>query len=185
MRSSAATRTRTRFFFGTLAILGLLAGGAVAMPSAAEAATSSTCPSGSLCLYFNSNFAGARADLRKTDAALNNELFNDGRSGANGWNVQVGNNSASVWNRTGRDVWLFNGGSCFGDRYLRLAPGAKLNLDASGVRTIKNATSGPLSDSGYSSAALQYGVKNAISSMWVDDGTTTISCKTNVNQSGY
>ena len=137
MNTITARRPRVaRVLFGALAALSLAGGLAVAAPAApAEASTASTCPAGRLCLYFNSNHQGARADLELTDYALNNELFSDGPAYRNGWNVLVGNNAASVWNRTGAVAYLYDGRGCTG-AYVRLLPGAKVNLG-----TLKNRVS--------------------------------------------
>lgn len=135
-----------------------------AAPAPASASTSATCPSGHLCLYFNSDQQGARADLKQTDAAFNNELFDDGTAGRNGWTVQLGNKAASVWNRTGRYVHLYDGQYCTGER-LTFPPGAKMGLGH---------------------------LKNRVSSMRIDgesgywasnDGHR--ECSTNVDQSRY
>lgn len=92
-----------RLVFGALAAVGLAAGAVAVAPAApASATTYANCPSGRLCLFFNSDYQGARSDIEFTDASLSNELFNDGVAGKNGWKVQVSNNAASVWNRTGK-----------------------------------------------------------------------------------
>lgn len=181
MRTIARPRRGVSLALGALAVLGIVGAGAVAAPAPAEATTNATCPAGYLCLYFNSNFQGARADLKWSDAALNNELFNDGPRGANGWNVQVGNNAASVWNRTGRDVGLNSGGNCSGARDITISPGVRTNLDAATLRTYRYLGSPVVG----TAAAYQYGLKNEVSSITVDwNGDHVESCINNINQSG-
>lgn len=134
---TASRPRRRRALIGALAALALLGGSAVAA-APAEASTRATC----------SGWSGARADLIFSDAKLDNERFNDGRSGAAGWNKRVGNNSASVWNRTGRTVRLYDHQWCTGtprNPVLSLVPGAKINLAGIGWR-------------------------NRISSVFIDDG---------------
>ncbi|GGL22922.1 peptidase inhibitor family I36 protein [Phycicoccus endophyticus] len=111
----------------------LLAAGALAGAPTASAGT--PCPSNRLCFYFNSDFAGARADYRRSDATMTNELFSDG--GGSGYNVVVNNNAASVRNRTGEVVYLFNRAHCTlaaGESAPGLAPGANVNLASVGLK---------------------------------------------------
>ena len=118
-----------------LAAFVLLLAGAVVAPVPAQATTSSTCPAGYLCLYYNSGFSGARADLYFSDYAFSNEVFNDGPRGAAGWGRTVGNDSASVWNRTGTTVRLYNYQGCAsraGNPVLTVAPGGKIDLGGIG-----------------------------------------------------
>lgn len=96
---------------GTLALgLGLSLTGTA--PTAIASGTQDYCPADRLCLWFNSGYGGARADFRVSDANLSNELFNDGPVGANGWLVQVEDNSASFHNRSGNTVWFFAYRNC-------------------------------------------------------------------------
>ncbi|MBO9625899.1 MAG: peptidase inhibitor family I36 protein [Microbacterium sp.] len=127
IRSKRLTRTLS----GAIAVVGLSLVTLAAAPAAQASGTGATCPVGRFCLYFNSNQQGARADLVLTDAAFNNELFNDGPVGANGWKVLLGNNAASYWNRTGTEIIVFDGTSCtFGaaGRAIGILPGKKENL---------------------------------------------------------
>lgn len=162
MSSTRSFLPRRGVAAGAVAAL-LLAGGVVASQSASASGTGSTCPSGRLCLYFNSDLGGARADLAKTDGALNNELFSDGPVGANGWNVVVGNNAASVWNRTGvNDVILFDQQNCTASSssggLMYLAAGESANLERANL-------------------------KNKVSSLWIP-GSGNSGC-VNVDQSAY
>jgi hypothetical protein len=115
-----------------LAGVGALAFGlslAGAVPAASASGSQDYCPADRLCLWFNSGYAGARADFRVSDANLSNELFNDGPAYANGWLVQVEDNSASFHNRSGNRVWFFNFRNCDIDGANRLVDaGAKGNF---------------------------------------------------------
>ena len=113
------------------ALLGLAAGALLAGAPAANAG--STCPYGRVCLYFNSNFEGARADFQYSDARLGDELFNNGPSGANGWNVQVNNNAASLINNSTRTVWMHDLPDCGGNPW-SMGHGGKLNLENLGLK---------------------------------------------------
>lgn len=101
------------------AVLTTLAGLAAAAGLAASAAPASAaagdCPANRFCLWFNSDFAGARSDLAIPDGSLANELFNDGPSGRNGWMVQVENNAASVYNNTSQGAYIYDGRHCSGE----------------------------------------------------------------------
>lgn len=89
-------------------VVGLMA----VAPPANASGTQNYCPTDRVCLWFNSNYGGARADFRVSDANLSNELFNDGPVGANGWLVQVEDNAASFHNRSGNTVVFFNFRNC-------------------------------------------------------------------------
>ena len=86
---------RKKLVTGLMAVAFALAGVVVSAPTA-SAATIHGCPEAHLCFYFNSNFAGARADYLYSDGNLSDELFTKG--GTNGRGVQVKNNAASVVN---------------------------------------------------------------------------------------
>jgi hypothetical protein len=109
------------------------------MPAATASGSQDYCPTDRLCLWFNSDFGGARADFMVSDANLSNELFNDGPAYANGWLVQVEDNAASFQNRSGHQVHFY----------------ALRNCDSSGTNRILAA-----GDKGNFSSAL----KNQISS---------------------
>ena len=121
--------TMTAHAAAAAAVLVLSATGlATSAPQASAAGSGTECPTNRLCLYFNSNWQGARADFQYGDAGLENELFTDGPYGRNGWAVVVGNNAASVWNRTGKGVTLYDGRDCNWDtKWVSLGP-AKVNL---------------------------------------------------------
>ncbi|WP_320668690.1 peptidase inhibitor family I36 protein [Patulibacter defluvii] len=104
-------------------------------PPRPRSAALGECPSGKLCLWFNSNYAGARSDLQITDGSLANELFNDGPAGRNGWLVQVEDNAASVANRTGGYVELYGRRNCqLGDGFGDLQAGEEDNLADLGLK---------------------------------------------------
>lgn len=128
---STSRPRRMRLLFSALAAVALAAGSAVAAPAPAEATTSPTCPSGYLCMWYNSGFTGARADLYFSDAALSNEVFNDGPRGARGWGETVGNDAASLWNRTGERIRVYDRQYCSASSSLMvmsIAPGSKVDL---------------------------------------------------------
>jgi len=129
------TRTAKRFA-GTGAVLLLTSMGAAAMAPAASASGSATaCPTNRLCFYFNSSFGGARADFTYSDSGLGNELFTDGPSGRSGWGVVVNNNAASVKNRTGEWVTMYDNSGCTtGGGWAAIAPGTNFNLVDLGLK---------------------------------------------------
>ncbi|MFE2772865.1 peptidase inhibitor family I36 protein [Microbacterium resistens] len=141
-------RRRRPVLLAALAALALICGGAVATTSPADATTRAKCPDKYLCLYYNTGWSGARADLFFSDAKLSNERFNDGPAGVRGWKQKVGNNSASVWNRTGATVRLYDFQGCTStprNPVLSMVPGAKVNLG-------------------------EIGWRNRVSSVFIDDG---------------
>lgn len=115
------------------ALLGLVATSLLAGAPANAAGTGTTCPVNRLCLYFNSDYQGARADFAYSDAGLNNEFFTDGPAYRNGWGVPVNNNAASVKNRTGSMVYLFDGAGCEGTAWT-VYPGEDYNLSSRGLQ---------------------------------------------------
>ncbi|WP_028278429.1 peptidase inhibitor family I36 protein [Arthrobacter sp. H5] len=119
---------------GASALLGLVAGAMLAgAPGANASGTGTACPINRVCLYFNSNFEGARADFAYSDAGLGNELFTDGPAGANGWGVQVNNNAASLINRTGSGANIYDGRDCTGEAWATYG-GERLNLASIGMK---------------------------------------------------
>lgn len=99
-----------------------------AAPSANASGTQDYCPVDRVCLWFNSNYGGARADFRVSDANLSNELFTDGPHGANGWGVQVEDNAASYHNRSGFKIRFYNFRNCdTGGGSREVGPGGKDN----------------------------------------------------------
>jgi hypothetical protein len=113
-----------------LALAGSLLAG---VPVANASGTGTACPTNRLCLYFNSNFEGARADFAYSDAGLGNELFTDGPAYANGWGVQVNNNAASLINNTGTGANIYDGPNCTGEGWATHG-GQRLNLAEYGMK---------------------------------------------------
>ncbi|ADJ49878.1 hypothetical protein AMES_8053 [Amycolatopsis mediterranei S699] len=70
------------------------------------------CDAGYFCFYFNSNYAGARADYVDSDGNLDNETFNEG--GTNGRGVQVKNNAASAVNNWAYYATVYYNSGCNG-----------------------------------------------------------------------
>jgi peptidase inhibitor family I36 len=96
---------------GLAAAAAAITGSIVAAP-AASAAPINGCPDFDFCFYFNSGYAGARADYVWSDATLDNELFNHG--GANGQGVQVKNNAASAVNNYAFTAVVYFNSGCNG-----------------------------------------------------------------------
>jgi len=100
-----------RVLIGVAATIAAITGSVVAAPPA-SAATLHGCPQTYFCFYFNSNFAGARADYFYSDGTLDNELFNKG--GTNGRGVQVKNNAASAANNWSYYATVYYNSGCNG-----------------------------------------------------------------------
>lgn len=116
------------------ALLGLAATSLLAgAPAANASGTGNACPANRVCLYFNSNFEGARADFAYSDASLSNELFTDGPAGANGWGVQVNNNAASLINNTPSGANIYDGPNCTGEAWATYG-GERVNLASMGMK---------------------------------------------------
>ena len=107
---------------------------AAAMPAANASGTQDSCPADRLCLWFNSGYAGARADFRVSDANLSNELFNDGPPHANGWLVQVENNAASFQNRSGNIAIFFDLRNCDSDGAFRVVDAGEKDTFGSALK---------------------------------------------------
>ncbi len=110
--------------------------GVFAAPASAEG-SGTACPTNRVCFYFNSDFGGARADYRYSDANMGNELFTDGPYGRDGWGVQVNNNAASVKNRSGSTVYFFDRPDCTlyaGESAPGIGPGVDINLASVGLK---------------------------------------------------
>jgi hypothetical protein len=130
-----------------LALATALASSVTLAAGVSPAAAGSPCPAGRACLYFNSSLEGARFDLDRADGRLNDELFNDGPAGANGWQVQVEDNAASFTNRSGRWAFLYRDRNCqlAGD-VAAVQPGASVNLGAGDINLKNKVSSFALGD---------------------------------------
>jgi len=119
--------TMRRGLASGLGALALIATSVIAVPAANASGSGTACPSDRFCMYFNSDYGGARADFAYSDGSLAEELFTDGPSGRNGWAVVVNNNAASVINHSGTRVWMYTNARCTGD-YWSVPAGKGMNL---------------------------------------------------------
>lgn len=129
----------------------------IAGTAAPASAALRDCPANRFCLWFNSDYQGARFDMARTDGQLFDELFNDGPSDRNGWMVQVEDNAASAANRTGENVALYRDRRCRGGARILFA-GEEVNLSA-------------------------FLMKNQVSSVYINGGNNP-DC-VNINSSGF
>jgi hypothetical protein len=100
-----------RTLIGLAATAAAITGSIFAAPTVA-ASPINGCPSNDFCFYFNSNYAGARADYFWSDGTLDNELFNHG--GSSGQGVQVKNNAASAVNNYAFTAVVYYNSGCNG-----------------------------------------------------------------------
>lgn len=126
-------RRKIAAFVGGLAIV---ASGLIVAP-AAQATTTATarngvCESGEFCLYYNSNQGGSVSDFRGsvTEYGPSQPSCYEFRGRGAGKGKCVINDTASVWNRTGKNVAVFS----YDGFYQNVASGKKANLKA----TVKN-----------------------------------------------
>jgi surface antigen len=129
-------RTPFRSALGAAVATGLLAAGALAVSTPAQAAArDGVCNAGEFCLYFNSGQQGSVSDFTGSisDYGAAQPDCYEFRGAGTGKGRCVKNNAASVWNRTGKPVTVFfNSG--YGGAGQTFAAGATANLDA----TLKN-----------------------------------------------
>lgn len=113
-----------------VALAALTAAAIVAAPAANATARNGVCESGEFCLYYNSGQAGSRVDLvnSQRDYGSGTGCIEFVSSGA-GQGQCVKNNTASVWNRTGKPVFVFYN-SDFGGTYDQIPDGAQVNLNS-------------------------------------------------------
>ncbi|WP_460599926.1 CHAP domain-containing protein [Flexivirga lutea] len=125
----------------TAALVGvstMVAGAAftMAMPAAhAATARNGVCESGEFCLYYNSNEAGSVSDFNTSISdygATQPGCYEFKGSGA-GQGLCVKNQAASVWNRTGKTVYVYYNSGYAGSKQ-SFGAGVKGNLNA----TLKN-----------------------------------------------
>ncbi len=119
-----------RIAAATAATLGLAAALVTTAPTASATARNGVCETGEFCLYYNSDHLGSRVDLvnSQRDYGTGAGCVEFVSSGA-GQGQCVKNNTASVWNRTGKPVFVFYS-SDYGGTYDQIPDGAKVNLNA-------------------------------------------------------
>ncbi|WP_106399837.1 peptidase inhibitor family I36 protein [Actinocorallia populi] len=128
-------RTLNRIFTAAAATLAL--GGSViatATPASA-AARDGVCDSGEFCYYYNSNHAGSLSDFTGSlgDYGTEQPSCYEFKSAGSGQGLCIKNEAASAWNRSSVTVRVYYN-SGYAGSYQDLAPGAKVNLNA----TLKN-----------------------------------------------
>ena len=104
--------------------LGGIGGSFVAAPAEAAAAD---CPSGMFCLWIDSNYSGARYQVSW-------QTIQDGYQ--NGITIPdwMDQKASALYNRTGRDVYVFHGWGCETGSWYRLIPnGQKLTAPGSAI----------------------------------------------------
>jgi hypothetical protein len=119
-----------RIAAATAAALGLAAALVTTAPTASATARDGVCETGEFCLYYNSDHLGSRVDLvnSQRDYGSGAGCITFVSAGA-GQGQCVKNNTASVWNRTGKPVFVFFN-SDYGGVYDQIPDGAKVNLNA-------------------------------------------------------
>jgi len=119
-----------RMLAGLATVLAVAGGLVSTAPAASAAARNGTCESGEFCLYFNSGATGSLVDLvssqRDYGTGSSCVAF---VSGGSGRGQCVKNNTAAVWNRTGKLVSVFYN-SDFGGTYDVIPNGARVDLNA-------------------------------------------------------
>ncbi|WP_198653424.1 SpoIID/LytB domain-containing protein [Actinocorallia populi] len=132
--SSRITRLISRL---TAAAAAIVLGGTViatATPASA-AARDGVCDSGEFCYYYNSNHTGSLSDFTGSldDYGTEQPSCYEFKSAGAGQGLCIKNEAASAWNRSSTTVRVhYNSG--YAGSYQDLAPGAKVNLNA----TLKN-----------------------------------------------
>ncbi|MBD3784605.1 MAG: peptidoglycan DD-metalloendopeptidase family protein [Micrococcales bacterium] len=120
----------TRLAATAAAVLGLALGLVATAPAANAAARNGSCESGEFCLYYNSGATGSLVDLvhSQRDYGTGPGCITFVSAG-NGRGQCVKNNTAAVWNRTGKQVYVFYN-SDFGGVHDIIPAGAKVDLNA-------------------------------------------------------
>jgi biotin carboxyl carrier protein len=118
-----------RFAVGLVAVLGVAAALVGTAPTASATARNGVCESGEFCLYYNSGNAGSRVDLvnSQRDYGTGAGCITFVSSGS-GQGQCVKNNTASVWNRTGKPVFVFYN-SDFGGVFDQIPVNAQVDLN--------------------------------------------------------
>jgi hypothetical protein len=119
-----------RIAAATAAALGLAAALVTTAPTASATARDGVCETGEFCLYYNSDHLGSRVDLvnSQRDYGSGAGCITFVSAGA-GQGQCVKNNTASVWNRTGKPVFVFYNAD-FGGVYDQIPADARVNLNA-------------------------------------------------------
>lgn len=119
-----------RLLAGLATVLAVAAGLVSTAPTASAAARNGVCESGEFCLYYNSGTAGSLVDLvnSQRDYGTGSGCVAFVSSGS-GRGQCVKNNTASVYNRTGKLVSVFYN-SDFGGVYDVIPNGARVDLNA-------------------------------------------------------
>lgn len=123
------------YFDGTLAELEKLAGGSGTTDPPAPAARDGRCDDGEMCLYYRTDHGGSVSDFNTSipDNGLTAPRCYDFKSAGDGQGECVRNNTASVWNRTGKPVSMYVY-TDYRDPKQVISAGAKVNLNT----TLKN-----------------------------------------------
>jgi murein DD-endopeptidase MepM/ murein hydrolase activator NlpD len=128
-------------FLAAIAVAAVALIGAVAVPTAANAATArnGVCEAGEFCLYYNSYQAGSVSDFAASisDYGATQPSCYDFKGAGAGKGLCVKNRAASVWNRTSKPVTVYYN-SGYAGASQSFASGAKGNLNA----TLKNENAG-------------------------------------------
>lgn len=94
----------------TASAAALAVGTGLMFVAAPAASASETCPSNSICLYYNSNFAGSFENFSPIDQNtcrnLTSYRFTNYGNGS-GYNQSVADNTASVVNNTGHAIYIY------------------------------------------------------------------------------
>lgn len=119
----------TRLAATAAAVLGLAGALVATAPAANAGARNGTCETGEFCLYYNTGHTGSLVDLVNSQRDYGSgagciEFVSTG----SGKGTCVKNNAGSVWNRTGKAVFVFYN-SDFGGTYDKIPDGAKVNLN--------------------------------------------------------
>ncbi|MBM6404991.1 peptidoglycan DD-metalloendopeptidase family protein [Phycicoccus sp. CSK15P-2] len=114
-----------RMAAAAVASLGLVGALVATAPAASAATRNGSCESGELCLYQKVGQGGAVLDVKRS---IRNYGTGSGCTTFVGSTVCVKNHAASVWNRTGKPVFVFYN-SDFGGRYDRIPTNTKVNLN--------------------------------------------------------
>ena len=123
-----AHKVQKRVKFGALIIAAGLIGGVLSFNT--QAFATSTCPSGSICLYYSADEAGAFHAFTGSVADLNSVTFNSSGSDGAGLNKYVRNNAHSIWNNsTNLTATVYYSPSYTGTSQV-VSPGFKGNLNA-------------------------------------------------------